>query len=442
MTVETPVLNISYEAFSKMVTASQIVEDKHKDEVLGLLVVEEGKNGKGLTVTDIIIPEQTIGCASCEMVIGETISQKEIPTELVPKIKGWWHSHKHMGAFFSVTDDTTLENWAYALPYAIGVVVSLPNTIKAFLQYGKPYLTKQIEMDVKVNFPDNNTLRSQLEQELDQKIKKPPKKPDNKHVKHYSRSRKLCDVSDCLLTAKVWVPQGNKKETLKFCQDHYEAYKLGNIITEDTQTKLPTDKELAEQEKHIAWLCGYLRFDLIKGYMCLETGKTPDCRFCANNPIKKPLSQPQQPTQPAKTQPTDKPTKKPLVWFDCPSLQILTKHNKIVHWYNATRKQKKLAIQNNSLLCNYLREVPSCEFCGVYVNRTWVKTNAKPTQETIPYAKDLIIHVKRLPNCSFPNCPNKATVLEAFSGNDKKPVCDQHITDTKHKLRFYKVVGD
>ena len=422
-----------------MLTISQIVDDKYDEEVLGLLVIEEGKNGKGLTVVNVITPEQKIGSASCEMVIGETISQKEIPKELVPKIKGWWHSHKTMGVFFSTTDDTTLENWASMLPYAVGVVVSLPDKIKAFLQYGKPYLSKQIEMEVKVNFPSVGNLREELEKELDKKIIK----KEAKKTKQTKGLKKICCVTGCRSEASIYIPRKTSEGLIQLCPQHYKMWVDGNIEERpEPPEQQPTPTEL-EEDMSLAYACDYLQFRN-KDWWCLETDKKPDCRVCVNNPTKQPIKT--QPIKPQKKQP------KVNVWFDCKSLRILTNTNKLYLWHKAKRKLKKKAINPNdnsaSLLCSYLQEPPSCDFCGIFHNREWVK-ETEPKQETekeqplTSNTEALIKYVKELPNCSFPNCENKATVLEAFSGNDKKPVCDNHVTSYKHKLLFYKqLIGD
>lgn len=173
---ENEILKIQYKALKKMLIASEIMLNKHDEEILGYLVIEEGKKGIGLTVTDIIIPEQKTSSVLCKDDNKNPKTFCNIPHELIPKIKGWFHSHKTMGLFYSSTDDETLENWCYKKDYAIGIVVSLPDKLKIYIQRGKPLLTDKQEIEYEIEYELEEKLRKEIEKELETKVKTKKKK--------------------------------------------------------------------------------------------------------------------------------------------------------------------------------------------------------------------------------------------------------------------------
>lgn len=180
---KTNILNIYYSAFRKMLIVSDIMKEKYDEEILGYLVVDEGKNGFGLTVTDIIIPEQKTSSILCESDKDKPLTLTQIPKKLMPKIKGWFHSHKNMGLFYSTTDDETLEKWAYYANYAIGLVISLPNEVKGYIQHGKPFLTDKQEIEINIIYDNEDSLRKELERELEKKVTKKTKEETTTETK-------------------------------------------------------------------------------------------------------------------------------------------------------------------------------------------------------------------------------------------------------------------
>jgi len=202
---KTNILNIYYSAFRKMCIVSDIVKEKYDEEVLGYLVIDEGKKGFGLTVVDIIIPEQHTSNTLCESDKEKPLTLTKIPKKLVPKVKGWFHSHKHMGLFFSATDDETLEKWAYYANYAIGLVISLPNEVKGYIQHGKPFLTDKQEIDINIIYDNEDALRKQLEKELDKKIIK----TETKEITIETEKPKMTTFINTAIGSKFVKVQGN-----------------------------------------------------------------------------------------------------------------------------------------------------------------------------------------------------------------------------------------
>ena len=111
-----PVIKIHPRAWMKMVYYT-----KHCPYEIGGLIIADGLN-----VIDVVLPHQKVSGASVDYdmdnlhkMIHEII--KTAP-QLMPKIKGTWHSHANLGASFSSTDEETACDFAKMGKYAISVV--------------------------------------------------------------------------------------------------------------------------------------------------------------------------------------------------------------------------------------------------------------------------------------------------------------------------------
>ncbi len=175
MTEETDKRNkviIPNEVFQKMISYAEL-GDKQGNEVIGLLVIDEPKDG-GLLVEDIIFPAQEITGAFCEVIWkGDWLNdlRKSGKSE---KIKGFWHSHKHMGSWLSGHDQDILgDKWDVGkTQWAISMVVSLPNEIKAWLQYYRPIKLERIEIPVFIVQKPNDEIMKACEADFKMKVQK------------------------------------------------------------------------------------------------------------------------------------------------------------------------------------------------------------------------------------------------------------------------------
>ena len=158
-------LYIAFDAYRKIFNYAQLAKDK---EVIGLLVISEQATG-GLLIEDILLPKQEVSGASCTMLPDKDIT--DYAEKNPGKIMGWWHSHVNMGTFHSWTDDSTLNGWGGGkVPYAVSLVVSLPNELKAWIQYFTPIEIDKAEVDLKVLLPDEDKLVEKCKAELEAKI--------------------------------------------------------------------------------------------------------------------------------------------------------------------------------------------------------------------------------------------------------------------------------
>jgi proteasome lid subunit RPN8/RPN11 len=106
--------------------------DMSKQEVGGLLVVDDSD---GIRITDVIFPKQSVSFATVELDMKTAMTELvQNSPDVLPKIKGWIHSHSDFGCFWSGRDKTTTNNLLeYGLPYCISIVGSRYNGEMYFL---------------------------------------------------------------------------------------------------------------------------------------------------------------------------------------------------------------------------------------------------------------------------------------------------------------------
>ena len=150
------------EAWRKMMAFARLAAPK---EIIGYLYGEE-KDG-AITISDIILPKQEVTGCHCEVIIDKTITDIEHPEN----IKGWWHSHHTMGSFQSGEDKDTLNNFgADGVKYTLSIIVSLPNTVKAWVKYFKPIEIDPVEVPVAYLWPDAEALETSCKALIDEKV--------------------------------------------------------------------------------------------------------------------------------------------------------------------------------------------------------------------------------------------------------------------------------
>lgn len=152
------------------------------DEISGIgkVIMEKGV----LTVTDVEIFKQTVSGAHSTI---EPESLAEFQSDIVKKGGSmkqyvlWWHSHAHMGVFFSGTDTDTIEN-SSEFPYLVSLVVNKKGDAKARLDYYTP-IHGFTELEVEVEkIPESKVaaaIRVQIDA-LEEKLKVELKKGNEK----------------------------------------------------------------------------------------------------------------------------------------------------------------------------------------------------------------------------------------------------------------------
>ena len=158
-------------AYKKMMGYTQAVDG----EVGGLLVVDETTDD--VIISDITLPEQEISTGSVELDQNDMGKFMEDALknnrELLPRLKGWWHSHAEMGTFWSGTDDTQFQHMLdyYTSKKVYGIVVNKKQDLILRVDMQTPLgaiTFDKIPVDIIAN-KDNN---QQFKEETDLKVKK------------------------------------------------------------------------------------------------------------------------------------------------------------------------------------------------------------------------------------------------------------------------------
>lgn len=123
-------------------------------------------------IYDIEILKQTVTGASAiidEETIAKFLYQKTKRNIKTSVYRVWWHSHATMGSFFSVTDDTTI-NQSTEFPYLISIVSNHKHEIKARIDIFSPIRISQI-IELIVEEDDDEELRKKCIKDIEKKVK-------------------------------------------------------------------------------------------------------------------------------------------------------------------------------------------------------------------------------------------------------------------------------
>jgi len=141
------------------------------DEITGLGYVERISQFT-FRIVDIYLLKQTVTSSSCVLDIDDqcALMQRLISEGKDPsKLKFWWHSHAHMGAFWSNRDEQTGRE--SVCDYMISLVINHKGEIKCKLNVYQPI---EFKIDnVKVVMIDNDELEQLLktcQEEIKQKV--------------------------------------------------------------------------------------------------------------------------------------------------------------------------------------------------------------------------------------------------------------------------------
>jgi hypothetical protein len=306
---------ISRETYTKMFAYAEIANKTLSSEVGGYLVINELDTG-GLLVEDIILPEQTVSGGSFKAKPGI-----KCPPEIIPKIKGWWHSHGNMGTFHSGTDDSTLgDKWngetKNSPNYAVSIVVALPNKMLAYLQYFRPIITEKIEIPVSIVQPISKEIYEKCEAEVKQLVSKEnfflgyqnynqgdvwseegrtelpekeavtPLAKDTPNEKLDEEEEKILDEESCdavidhatglsvtqLKEQGMWSPEKYDKDLFQ------EVEKMKRLLRDEYITLNASPQHLKIGE------CPHISLNAQSRQVCFMNGRNYDCRGCIRNP--------------------------------------------------------------------------------------------------------------------------------------------------------------
>lgn len=118
---------------------------------------------------EILKQEATGGDASIsEEDLSAFIMEKMKSKQSVEAYKCWWHSHADFAAFFSGTDEATIDG-SIDFPYLISLVGNKKGEILGRLDTYKP-IRLTFEADVMIERDDNVRLRNKIKKEIEEKV--------------------------------------------------------------------------------------------------------------------------------------------------------------------------------------------------------------------------------------------------------------------------------
>ena len=126
-----------------------------------------------LEVYDIEVFEQNVSAISSDLEMESLVKfliDKTLKNESVKDYKVWWHSHVYMSAYFSPTDDTTI-NRSTEFPYLISIVTNKDEESMARLDLFKP-LRLTIPLKIEISLNRNKKLEEKCKIEIAKKVKK------------------------------------------------------------------------------------------------------------------------------------------------------------------------------------------------------------------------------------------------------------------------------
>ena len=250
-------LIITYEAAEKIRQYTALCPDEISG--IGKVVVEKDD----LVVTDVEIFKQVVS-GSHSTIAPESLA--EFQSDIV-KAGGsmkqyllWWHSHAHMGVFFSNTDTDTIET-STEFPYLVSLVVNKKGEAKARLDYYTP-LHGTVDLTVEVETaPVSKNAEEIMEQidelterlaeetkkgsakikelcqkEIDKKVGKKDWSSDWNHKKWGDKSDKKTERDwEIDLRADYWKEKTSLLEQVKYLSEHGGSKGLPLLETKQSE---------------------------------------------------------------------------------------------------------------------------------------------------------------------------------------------------------------
>ena len=146
---------IDKECWDKIINYAKAAYHTEKCEIGGMSIVTQDKDGDW-TIQDPVILKQEIGGTTCDL---DKEELAKYYTKMAVKYKDtnfrfcWWHSHHTMGAFWSGTDISSIEEYGEGeSDLSFALVVNLKEEYKCRVSVWKPV---EIHQDVELNILNN-----------------------------------------------------------------------------------------------------------------------------------------------------------------------------------------------------------------------------------------------------------------------------------------------
>ena len=141
---------ISQEDWDKIITYAQMSYNKYKSEIGGMLVAFTDKKNRQITIKNPVIGKQEVSGGNCTLdkewladYYCEMAMKHGVDVKFV-----WWHSHHTMGAFWSGTDLSAINEFSNG-KYSMSLVINLKHEYKFRVNWWEPthgYIDTNIEI--------------------------------------------------------------------------------------------------------------------------------------------------------------------------------------------------------------------------------------------------------------------------------------------------------
>lgn len=146
--------------------------DLASGEVTGMMDVEYNQEDNTFVVTADYLIKQEAHSAEVDMTADDLsdLMLERVMAGSVQMPRLWWHSHGSMQAFFSGTDDSTIENFKND-SFLVALVVNKAKDMKAVVKLFKPfeYIIEDIAIDVDFTYSIDDAMRKEFAEKVDER---------------------------------------------------------------------------------------------------------------------------------------------------------------------------------------------------------------------------------------------------------------------------------
>jgi len=144
------------------------------EEIGGLLVVDTNCNT--LTVEDVILTKQEASAGGVNFDESDFSrilnNMARYKPDLIPKIKGWWHSHSDMNTFWSSTDEDAIRKYKKLCGICVSINTNRSGNFLVRLDVDKPINFKIDDIPFQILMEEAN-IKRRCEREFREKVSKP-----------------------------------------------------------------------------------------------------------------------------------------------------------------------------------------------------------------------------------------------------------------------------
>lgn len=138
------------------------------DKEIGAWLIGKITENK-IIIEDFLIPHQEVDCASVDTDGKSLVKLRKEYGDKCKKIIGHWHSHNTMGAFWSLDDESFIEEFSEPREIAVFIVSSKTDRHLIRLEINKPLKVSLDKLDYSIAF-DNPKLKKELRKIIKEKV--------------------------------------------------------------------------------------------------------------------------------------------------------------------------------------------------------------------------------------------------------------------------------